>query len=210
MISSFISRTAIPALLRPKPPPSLAGPCPSRLSCRNASNTPGTRPKNQDIQYSVVQVVDPETGRLNPPIALRDILSTMDPKTHFVELVSENPAPIVKLISKKEAFDKYKALKARLKAAKPIDQKEIQLTWGVASGDLTHKLKKVRVELERGNRVDLVYAPKKGHPVPGPKEIQLRVQETVDMMADVGKEWKPREIERSVVVIHFQGKTKQS
>jgi len=90
-------------------------------------------------------MVDPETGRLNPPTALGDILSTINPKTHFVELVSEDPGPIVKVVNKKEAFDRYKEHKAKLKAVakQQLDQKEIQLTWGVAQGDLAHKLKKV-------------------------------------------------------------------
>jgi len=129
-------------------------------------------------------------------------------KKYFVELVSENPAPIVKVVDSREVYHKSKEREARVKAGRQPEKKEIQLTWGVASEDLAHKLKKVRAELERGIRVDLIYAPKKGQPFPTQEEIHLRVQETVNMMADIGKEWKPREIKKSAVAIYLQGKPK--
>jgi translation initiation factor IF-3 len=151
--------------------------------------------------------VDSETGRLNPPKPLRDILSSVDLKTHYVELVGEQPDPTVKIISKKDTFDKFKERKAKMKstAKNEIEQKEIQLTWGVASGYLAHKLKKVRQELEKGNRVNVLYARKRGQRLPSPQEMEARVQETLDLMRDVGEEWKQRDVQRAVTVIHLQG-----
>ena len=178
---------------------------------RNASSAASPRirrhPRNDEIKHPVVQLVDAETERLHPPVSLREILASLDLKTHFVELVSVNPSPVVKIISKKDAFDRQKERKAKMRAAtkNEIEQKEIQLTWGVASGDLAHKLKKVRQELEKGNRVDLVYAPKKGQRLPTPDEMEARVQETLGLLQDVGKEWKEREVRRGVAAIHLQG-----
>lgn len=178
-----------------------------KQSCRSASSTATQkRRSDEDIPHRVVQLVDAETGRLNPPSALRDLLSSIDRKTHHIELVREEPNPIVKIINKKEAFNKRKEQKARMKeVARKCTQKEIQMTWGVASGDLAHKLNKVREELMKGNRVDLVYAPKKGQPLPSPIEMELRAQETVDFLADVGKEWKSREVQRTVTALYLQG-----
>jgi translation initiation factor IF-3 len=153
-------------------------------------------------------LVDPETGRLNPPVELRDILSQLDLREYSVELVSAGPTPIVKVINKRETYEKNKERKAR--ARQQMEQKEIQLTWGIASQDLTHKLKKVRAVLERGGRVDLVYAPRKGQPLPTKEGMHARVEETMDILTDVGKEWKPREIKKAVTALYLQGKTKQS
>lgn len=156
-----------------------------------------------DIGYPVVQLVDPQTDRLRSPAPLADIVSSIDLKTHFVELVSESPNPIVKIISKQAQFGERKAAKTKKK--NQLELKEVQMTWGVASGDLAHKLRKVKQELEKGNRVDLVYAPKNGQVIPTAKEMEVRVQETLDYTRDVGKEWKPMEVQGAMTVIHLQG-----
>lgn len=155
----------------------------------------------------VVQLVDPATKRLQPPTSVREIMSSINLNTHFVELVAEYPNPIVKVSSKKDAFDKLKASKERrkLQARQSIEEKEIQMTWGVARGDLAHKLNKVIEELRKGNRVELVFAPKKGQVVPTPRNMDIRVQEILDLTKDVGKEWKPREVRNVVTILHLQG-----
>jgi translation initiation factor IF-3 len=180
--------------------PSLSSP--SR--CTSSSASP--RARNMEIKYRIVQVIDPETNKLHPPTTLSHLISSIDLKTHFIELVSEHPNPLVKVFSKKEAYDRRRASeeKRKVTARNQMDQKEIQMTWGVGRGDLAHKLKKVRRELEKGNRVDLVYAPKKGQPKPTPKEKELRVQETLDFIRDVGKEWKSREDRDGMTIIYLQ------
>jgi translation initiation factor IF-3 len=156
-----------------------------------------------DIGYPVVQLVDPETDRLHPPTTLSNIVSSIDLKTHFIELVREYPNPIVKIFSKQASFEERKASKGKKKNQMVL--KEIQMTWGVASGDLAHKLRKVRQELEKGNRVDLVYAPKKGQPIPTLGEMEWRVQETLKFIQDIGKEWKSREAKGAMTVLYLQG-----
>jgi translation initiation factor IF-3 len=164
--------------------------------------------RNENIPFATVVAVDPETGRLREPCSLTDILSTINRRTHFIELVSTpsglgSPNPIVKIINSKELREKEKARKlARPKSM--MQEKEIQLSWGVAEGDLAHKLEKVRKELERGHRVSLVYARKRGTPLPSPGEMERRLQETVDALADVGREWKARESKGFATVISLQ------
>lgn len=160
--------------------------------------------RDNDIPYRTVQLVN-DDGRLDPPAPLTHIITSIDPKTHFVELVSEDPQPIVKIKSKKQEYDKQKDWKRKQKetAASNI-QKEIQMTWGVESGDLIHKLKKVRKELEKGNRVDLVYAPKANQELPSRQTMETRINETLEMMSDIAKEWMPRRCEKGVAVLYFQ------
>ncbi|KAJ3476869.1 hypothetical protein NLI96_g10856 [Meripilus lineatus] len=152
----------------------------------------------------MVRFVDPETGALQPMASYPPLLASITQKTHFLELVSEEPEPIVRLISRKLRHEREKGIKQKKKENK-MEQKEVQLTWGVAAGDLGHKLKKVRQELMKGNRVSLVFAPRKGQPPLKPEQMAAKVQETADALADIGKEWKAREMQKSTAAIHFQG-----
>lgn len=162
--------------------------------------------RDDKIPHRLVQLVDPATKHLLPLRPLAELLASIDRKTQFVELVAEHPAPIVKIIEKKAAYEKRKEQKRRAKEVKRRNiQKEVQLTWGVALGDLEHKLKKVRSDLEKGYRVDLVFAPKSGHELPSPTEMQNRADKTVALLSDVAKEWKPRETRKTMIAIYFQG-----
>jgi len=205
-----VFRIATSALLRPKAkaPPSLGRPHASQINF-SSSSIAAKRSLSREIPYAVVRLVDPESGQLNPPVALKDILPTFNRKEQFLQLVSEHPEPIVKLFNTKDVFAKEKERRAKAIAGRRTTiQKEIQLTWAVAPGDLEHKLKKVRMELERGYRIDLVYAPKTGAPMANPREMWRRVQETVDSLADIAEEWKPRDISRSITVIYLKAKKK--
>ncbi|GLB33278.1 putative ribosome disassembly concerning protein [Lyophyllum shimeji] len=163
-------------------------------------------PRDENIQHRIVQLVDPETGRLTEPTPLRTILAGLDRRTKYVELVSVTPAPIVKVFDKlaesqRSAEAQYKARAAARKAI----QKEVQLTWNAAPGDLAHKLEKMRQELERGARVDLVFARKKNQAYLPLEEMQARAQDIVDSLADVAKEWKDREVRAGMTAIFLQG-----
>ncbi|KAI0643648.1 hypothetical protein C8Q79DRAFT_914383, partial [Trametes meyenii] len=162
------------------------------------------KPRNDEIRFSYVRLVNPETGVLDPPARLRDVLSRVDLKTQFLELVTEQPEPIVKIHDKKLLFDREKTKKLLQSNKKPPEEKEVQLTWGVGTGDLQFKLKKVRVELEDGNRVNLVFAPKKGQVLPTPAEQEKIVQEALDLLADVGKERKARTVQKQAVAVFLE------
>ncbi|OBZ71983.1 hypothetical protein A0H81_08097 [Grifola frondosa] len=159
--------------------------------------------RNNEIGHRWVRLVDPKTGALGEPTNLQDLLATIDLKGFFLELVSEKPDPIVKLMSKRQLFDEGKARKKA--KGKGVEEKEVQLTWGVSSGDLSHKLQKVRTDLQDGHRVSVVYAPKAGQTQLSPQAMAAQVQETVDLLADVGKEWKPRIVEKRAAAIYLEG-----
>ena len=165
------------------------------------------RPTNEDIGYTLVQVVNKE-GRLDPPQPLSVVLAALDLKTHMVQLVTDDQ-PIVKILDKKEVFDKLKALKRAKSNSQRLlpEDKEIQMTWGVANSDLAHKVGKVRKELEKKNRVNLVFAPKKRQPVPSPTERNEKVNEVLEMLKDIGTESRPRTFLKSLLTLHLEAKT---
>lgn len=100
---------------------------------------------------------------------------------------------------------KYKEAKKRAHAAARAQvRKEVQLTWSVAPGDLAHKLEKVRQELEGGRKVDLVFASKKGQQVPTRQAMDDRVNGVLETLADVGKEYLPRELRRNMTALHLK------
>src|ERR1700730_2067898 len=52
-----------------------------------------TRPRDQDIPYGIVTLVDPKTGRLTETRTLSDVLGSIDREKEFVELVRAPRAP---------------------------------------------------------------------------------------------------------------------
>jgi len=162
------------------------------------------RPMNEEIKHSYVQVVN-EEGKLDPLVSLDSVLASIDRRKFYVELATDDQ-PIVKILNKKVEFDKAKTrAKAKKAADRPPEQKEIQMTWGVAAGDLAHKLNKVRKELEKRNRVDLVFAPKKKQPLPSPDERAAKADEVLEELKDVGKEYKSRTFQKALMTLHLQG-----
>jgi translation initiation factor IF-3 len=178
-------------------------------SARALSTTPAhsaySALRNERIGRPVVQLVDPETGKLREPERLTDVVARIDKEHYYVELVNEEP-PIVKIISKKDDYLKKKAAKLKAKEAKgrQMETKELQMTWGVAVGDIEHKMKKARQELERGNRVELVYAKKKRQPVPSPADQEAVVNAAVQKVEDIAMEWKARYVQKTMTVVYLQ------
>jgi translation initiation factor IF-3 len=78
------------------------------------------------------------------------------------------------------------------------------MSWCTGAADRVHKVRKVREELEKGNRVELVFSPKKNKRV-SPHEMEALVQEVLAQVQDVMKEWQPREVQGSQVIFHLQG-----
>ncbi|KAF9782333.1 hypothetical protein BJ322DRAFT_983883, partial [Thelephora terrestris] len=166
---------------------------------------PSKRPTDDDIPFNLVRLADPESGSLHPLASLKTILRSIDRKTHHVELVSDRPDPIVRIVNKKEAREKYKELRKRAQAAARAQvRKEIQVTWGVAPGDLAHKLEKVRHELVGGKKVDLIFASKRGQVVPTKQEMDVRLNGVLETLADVGKEYLPRAVRNAMTVSYLK------
>ncbi|KAF9268373.1 hypothetical protein L218DRAFT_612450 [Marasmius fiardii PR-910] len=181
----------------------------SSPSSDGGSPQTGTAPpgklKNKHIPFTSVKLVDPESGSLIDT-TMSEILATMNKKTHFAELQTTVPFPVVKLINRDEARDerqKAKEIKKDLK--KKNLTKEFQFTWGMEGGDLQRRLGRVRESLEKGLKVDLVFAPKprqKGPPFP---EMRERLQGVVEALKDVSTEWKARRFQSGIAAAFLQG-----
>ena len=170
-----------------------------------SSSASGRRPVDDNIPFKFVRLADPESGSLHPPAPLKSILNSIDRKTHHVELVSSRPDPIVKIVDTKQARDKYREVKKRAQAAARAQvRKEIQLTWGVAEGDLAHKLGKARQELMRGKKVDLIFASKEGQVPPTKQAVDDRLKGVLDALVDVGREYIPRRVQKKMVAMYFR------
>lgn len=204
-----------------RPPPNVAPKRNGPAGPSNTGNTsayrpskpeePPRKPRDLEIPFRKVRLVDPETGALGPLTELRDVIAfvqsrpghgeevteaTSEKKDKWkkrwcVELVSEVPDPIVRAVNLSEEYRKAKEARKKKKES-DIKEKEVQMSWSVGQGDMQHKFKKIREALDEGDRVTIVFLRKKGQPFPEPAEMQAKMQEAMDQLADIAVEWKPR------------------
>lgn len=177
------------------------------------------KPRDEEIRHRKVRLVDPDTGSLGPLTDLRLVIEYVrnrpvlaapggdgedqaSPPTEgkrekwwkrkwCVELVSEVPDPIVRVVNINDEYRKAKEAQKKKKEG-VIKEKEVQMTWSVAQGDWEHKLKKTKEALEEGERVVIGFTRKKGQPWPKPEEMQAKMQETMEQLSDIAEEWKQR------------------
>ena len=168
--------------------------------------------RNENIPFRVVRLVD-ENGRLGDWVSLSDIIRDIKEdkdkkKKYYVELVSEKPEPLVKLIRASEVYNRKRAQAEKKKVVR--DQKEVQLSWAISDADFEHKMEKVREELEMGNRVDVAYLHKSGQTIPTREEMEARAEETLKILEDAGAPWKPLTLTKTSLILHLQGHNEPS
>jgi translation initiation factor IF-3 len=205
----LLLRPAVPSPLRLRP---LAVPTrfyiaqPTKKRCRNG-----------DIPYSVVRVVDP-AGEISHPQPLPDVLrslfdmvvikgKTRESQTRDAELVRE-PSPEMDgyaLVRVRHREDKAKGdQKERSNELRRNRvEKEVQIPFNAAPSDVSHKLRKLRSEIERGHRVILACLLRRGQDFPQPERDGI-INSWLSQITDVAREWAPRRIEKAVTVIHLQ------
>jgi translation initiation factor IF-3 len=169
---------------------------------------PPTFTTGHRIPHRTVQLVDPKSNQLLEPAPLQSI--KYDKTTHELRLVSDSP-PVVKLIDRAEEAEKAKLLEIKLKMNRKtaFEEKEVQISWASADGDLQHKLDVAKGFLERGDRVNLVFAPKASGT---PTEIsQSRKEDMIAFfesgMQEYGTTWRDRETTKTTDVIYWQAKS---
>ncbi|QRV87203.1 translation initiation factor IF3 [Ceratobasidium sp. AG-Ba] len=179
---------------------------------RQAASEP-TFLKNDAIPYHIVRVVNPETNKLDPEIKLRELLAKVDLDKNYVQLISaggpDGAKPIVKIINKQEASRKEREQKSKKKEQKKTsagrETKEIQLSFTVEPGDLKHKLDKCIKELEKRNRVVVVFVKKKSAPMPSPEQKAARLQAVWEAVQHVATESQPRLVQEATAALYLQG-----
>ncbi|EWC48186.1 hypothetical protein DRE_02290 [Drechslerella stenobrocha 248] len=104
-------------------------------------------------------------------------------------LPDESDGHVVRLFTKESlqarAEEERKEKETRKKSKKAggggsVAGKEIQISWGIDSHDLTHRLERAGKFLEKGNRVELMIAKKKGQSKVTPE----RLQEVMDVIEE--------------------------
>lgn len=216
--TNFLSRIASQTTIFPR----------RHLISRFASNAKDAHLINDDIPYAYVRVVDPVTRKPLPPQPLTEVINNLatelQPKkgsgapksfvTQYAQLVAPpseatDGYALVKLVGRREAAAREKTQRLKAQASRRAsEEKEIQFAWGIGPADVQHKLRKARQELSRGVRVQLVFARKASGGAqrdPATKtEQNVLVDEVVEALADIGREWRIRDERRNMVAVYVQ------
>lgn len=138
--------------------------------------------RDEEIESQWIQYIA-EDGQMGGQKTLSSVLRTFDRSKYFlIEVDSNASPPMCKLFSKKEMFDKARALKQARKA-NTTTTKELQLNWGTDTHDLNHKLTKCRGFLEKGYRLEIQVNGRKGKSTT-PEEREM-------VMARIKQEFEP-------------------
>ncbi|KAJ6261879.1 hypothetical protein Dda_2678 [Drechslerella dactyloides] len=134
-------------------------------------------PYDEEITAHTASYVD-ETGKLVGKFPVSQILRSYDHnKYHLIQLANADTLPdtaeghVVRLFPKEAllariAEERETAVRRKKKSPRDI-VKEVQIAWGIDLHDLRHRLGKTAQLLEKGNRVEIMIAKKKGQqPVP--------------------------------------------
>ncbi|WVQ97912.1 hypothetical protein IAU59_005029 [Kwoniella sp. CBS 9459] len=176
---------------------------------RDAELDPKVHPlsyRDAAIPYRSVQLVDPATNQLLDPKPLRSVLASYDKSTHSLVLVNvDKDVPIVKLVDKNEErrTEREREEKAKLKKKMAMEEKEVQVSWQSASGDIKHKLDLAKSLLEKGDRVQVVFANRKrGENVPDPKKNEI-IASFDEVLGAVGNKWKDDSRSKGLWVLYY-------
>ncbi|KAI0108653.1 hypothetical protein GGR51DRAFT_514512 [Nemania sp. FL0031] len=129
-----------------------------------------TQPENQDIPYRWVRIASAD-GTLSPPQAIASAISQL-PENHSLVMVAPPPPPSPRLLTGPPAAicrivdvvaQAAAAREAEREAKRTAQQtKTLELNWAIAAHDLGHKTARLRAFLEKGMRVELWLARKRG------------------------------------------------
>lgn len=145
-----------------------------------SSGTQQKQLRDEDIGSEYVQLVN-ETGGLDQPRRLRDVLCSLDRSQDFLMQVSAGAPrqpPICKIFNKLEMQEREREReRAKSKAAQTAQTaksaiKQIEINWSIDTHDLSHRLKKLADFLGKGRRVEVILTRKKGKRSPTSDEVK--------------------------------------
>jgi len=171
------------------------------------ANLPSPLPRDADIPFNLVQLVRPDDNTLSDPQPLRHLLTTYDRSTHCLILVSSDP-PVVKLLDQSVEAARAREADAResIRRRTAAEEKEVQITWGAAAADLTHKMTQAKSLLEKGDRVKIVFAPRQGEGKDRTTgEVKAGIVRSFEEgLGEVGKKWKEDSIKGKMVMCFWE------
>lgn len=155
----------------------------------------GRLPRDDEIKSWAVSLVN-EEGHLEEPRSTSAVLSSINRKTHSLVTVSAGEPgspPICKIMDKKAMRDAEKA-KAVAARRSTVTTKTIELNWAIDGNDLGHRLQRIRDFLGKGNRVEVMMAPKRKGRKASEEEAQVLVERIREAIGGCeAKEFKPME-----------------
>jgi len=82
----------------------------------------------------------------------------------------------------------------------------VQITWGAAAADLTHKMTQAKSLLEKGDRVRIVFAPRQGERKDRTTgEVKAGIVRSFEEgLGEVGKKWKEDSIKGKMVMCFWE------
>ncbi|CAK5276145.1 unnamed protein product [Mycena citricolor] len=176
------------------------------MSSQNLSSKRSRRLRNAEIgkKYAMVTLVREDKSLM--PTSLNRLLDEIDLDQNFVELVTEDPEPIVRIVNKRLQYQAEKQAKADKKtSAKHNVEKEVHLTWVSDAADLKHRLAQARSFLEMGSRVSVMFETKPRMRPPEAAEMEERVNFVRSSLEDVATESKPVYWRKRTAVVYLQG-----
>ncbi|OWZ44644.1 hypothetical protein C356_03253 [Cryptococcus neoformans c45] len=163
---------------------------------RSRQTQPAAHPlsyRDSSIPHSVVRLIGPEG--LHPPQRLSSILSTYSTSTHTLTLVSVD--------AEERDREKEKEEKSKVKRKISMEEKEVQVSWQSAKGDLGHKLEMAKGILEKGDRVQVVFANRRRAEPVNERQKEEIVAMFEGTLEEVGKRWKEDDKNRGLWVLYY-------
>lgn len=108
-------------------------------------------------------------------------------------------------MSKAEERDreKEKEEKSKVKRKISMEEKEVQVSWQSAKGDLGHKLEMAKGILEKGDRVQVVFANRRRAEAVNERQKEEIVAMFEGTLEEVGKKWKEDDKNRGLWVLYY-------
>ncbi|OWZ68371.1 hypothetical protein AYX14_01647 [Cryptococcus neoformans] len=163
---------------------------------RSRQTQPAAHPlsyRDSSIPHSVVRLIG--TEGLLPPQRLSSILSTYSTSTHTLTLVSVD--------ADERDREKEKEEKSKVKRKISMEEKEVQVSWQSAKGDLGHKLEMAKGILEKGDRVQVVFANRRRAEAVNERQKEEIVAMFEGTLEEVGKKWKEDDKNRGLWVLYY-------
>ncbi|KAF5131374.1 Translation initiation factor IF-3 [Metarhizium anisopliae] len=158
-------------------------------------------PQDHEITDPQIMVID--NGATEGPLATPFVLTRLEPHESlrmvqpYVPADPKNGRPgaqwaVCKIVNKRDEYERQKQLKEKKKAGvgKP-KTKELELTWAIGEHDLATKMRQMGQFLDKGMKVEVLVARKKGGKQVDGKEadgVVRRIRDEVDKVG--GREGK--------------------
>lgn len=181
----------------------------ARKETKKEANADPTKLRNHDIPFRTVMLVK-QDGSLSEPQSTTSILRGLDLDVHSLTVVKADP-PIVKIINLEEEREAEREREARIKLGRrlSVEDKEVQVGWTAAEGDMSHKIQLAKSILEKGDRVHITFAMRANSAggartyMPDDRKKEI-VQRFTSELETVGKQWKDQERTGSLWICHWQ------